>query len=405
MASLKFILKTQSEDKAGKSPLYIRMIQDRKTKFLSTGVKLQQNQWDQEAQKVRKNYPNSTRMNAILAQKIADACMMVLEEEKKNKNLTANEIKKALKGEDGVKFFPYKEKTFGRIQNTLSVHTMYNYNQLLKKFEDFVDNEDLLIKEIDVALIKEYINYLISERNNSGISVKTCMIPLAMIFNSAIADGLVDKNLYPFDKIKIKVKEFRRKFLTEDQFDSLKAYQKPQGRRGQLFQDMFVFAVSAGGLRFSDIASLRWSEINLSEGIIERKINKTGRKHRLKIGPNAVVVLSKYHNESIEKSSFVFPVVSTIKFDRATPEAQRKMICAANVLCNIHLRKIGADLEFPFNLHFHLSRHTFATFALNNGMRLEHVSKLMDHSKITTTQLYAKVMDEKLDKAVEQFIM
>ncbi|MBU8882373.1 hypothetical protein CBW16_10310 [Flavobacteriaceae bacterium JJC] len=405
MATLKFILKTQREDKAGHSPLYIRVIQNRKTKFISTGIKLKASQWDQDAQKVRKNYPNSTRMNVILAQKIADAGMMVLEEEKKTKNLTANEIKKALKGEDGLKFFPYKDKVFGRLENTLSVNTMYNYKQLLKKFSEFADNQELLMKEVDVALIKDYMNYLVSERKNSGISVKTCMIPLAMIYNSAIADGLVDKNLYPFDKIKIKIKEHKRKFLNVEQFEKFKNYDGQHGRRGRVFKDMFVFAVSAGGLRFSDIACLRWEEINLTEGIIERKINKTGRTHRLKIGTTAIEILKKYWNESNNKLSFVFPAVSVAKFDRASPEDRRKLIANANVLCNIHLRTIGKNLEFPFNLHFHLSRHTFATFALNNGMRIEYVSKLMDHTKISTTQIYAKVMNDELDKAVDEFVI
>lgn len=405
MASLKFILKTQREDKAGNSPLYIRVIQNRKTKFLSTGIKLKANQWDQDAQKVRKNYPNSTRLNAILAQKIADASMMVLDVEKKIKNLTANEIKKALKGEDDVKFFPYKDKAFSRLENTLSANTMFNYKYLVQKFGEFVNNDELLIKEIDVTLIKDYINYLVSEKKNSGTSVKTCMIPLSMLFNSAIAEGLIDKNLYPFDKVKIKIKEYKRKFLSVEQFEQLKNYSQIYGRKGQLFQDMFVFAVSAGGLRFSDIACLRWEEINFEEGIIERKINKTGRTHRLKFGSTAAEILAKYRSENIMSTSFVFPAFSSTKFDRANPEEKRRLIGAANVLCNVHLRKIGRNLNFPFSLHFHLSRHTFATFALNNGMRIEYVSKLMDHTKISTTQIYAKVMNEELDKAVDQYII
>jgi site-specific recombinase XerD len=71
---------------------------------------------------------------------------------------------------------------------------------------------------------------------------------------------------------------------------------------------------------------------------------------------------------------------------------------------NFHLRNIGKELGIPFNVSFHISRHTFATTALNNGMRIEHVSKLMDHTDIGTTQIYAKIISEELDKAVDQFI-
>jgi site-specific recombinase XerD len=73
-------------------------------------------------------------------------------------------------------------------------------------------------------------------------------------------------------------------------------------------------------------------------------------------------------------------------------------------LANWHLKKLGEKIKLPFDLSFHLSRHSFATNALNNGMRIEHVSKLMDHRDISTTQVYAKIISEELDKAVDNYI-
>jgi integrase/recombinase XerD len=61
-------------------------------------------------------------------------------------------------------------------------------------------------------------------------------------------------------------------------------------------------------------------------------------------------------------------------------------------------------MKLPFDLSFHLSRHSFTTNALNNGMRIDHVSKLMDHRDISTTQVYAKITSEELDKAVDSYI-
>ena len=73
MASVKLVLRQQQTDKAGHSPLYLRVIKDRKTKFITTGVKLLPTEWDEAKQKIKKNHPNSARMNAFLAQQIADA--------------------------------------------------------------------------------------------------------------------------------------------------------------------------------------------------------------------------------------------------------------------------------------------------------------------------------------------
>jgi integrase/recombinase XerD len=70
----------------------------------------------------------------------------------------------------------------------------------------------------------------------------------------------------------------------------------------------------------------------------------------------------------------------------------------------MHLKKMKKVLELPFNLSFHLSRNTFATRFLNNGMRIKHFSKHMDHSDIGITQVYAKNMNNELDNAVDKYI-
>ena len=100
MASIKLILRTNQEDKTGHSPLYIRVIKDSKTKFITTGLKLKLSEWDDAKQKVKKNHSNSARMNAFLAQKIADAEGLVADHERKRKNVSAKKLKEAIKGKD-----------------------------------------------------------------------------------------------------------------------------------------------------------------------------------------------------------------------------------------------------------------------------------------------------------------
>ena len=59
--------------------------------------------------------------------------------------------------------------------------------------------------------------------------------------------------------------------------------------------------------------------------------------------------------------------------------------------------------ETDKKIHFHTSRHTFATRALKKGMRIEYVSKLLGHSSIKTTQVYAKIVNKDLDDAMDEF--
>ena len=110
MASIKLILRTNKIDQSGHSPLYIRLIKDRKTKFVAVGVKLKESEWDDEKQRVKKNHPNSARMNASIAQKVADAEAQVADLERKVKSVSANKLKEAIKGKDIPNFFEYSTK-------------------------------------------------------------------------------------------------------------------------------------------------------------------------------------------------------------------------------------------------------------------------------------------------------
>ena len=97
MASVKFILRTQQPDKEGKCPLYIRLIQDRQSKFISTGLKVHPSQWDDDNKKVRKSFPNSARTNAMLMAKLAEASATIADSERKSKSVTARKLRKPLR--------------------------------------------------------------------------------------------------------------------------------------------------------------------------------------------------------------------------------------------------------------------------------------------------------------------
>ena len=118
----------------------------------------------------------------------------------------------------------------------------------------------------------------------------------------------------------------------------------------------------------------------------------------------ALDIIEKYKKENVSETDFIFPVIKSKELYLKNRDYRFDIKEKANSSINFQLGRIGKKLELPFSLSFHLSRHTFATNALNNGMRIEHVSKLMGHQDIRTTQVYAKILNEELDKAVDEFI-
>ena len=115
-------------------------------------------------------------------------------------------------------------------------------------------------------------------------------------------------------------------------------------------------------------------------------------------------IINKYKKENAEQDDFIFPVITNKELYLKNDEFRYTFIESANKAANFQLQRIAKKLEIPVKVTFHISRHTFATNALNNGMRIEHVSKLMDHRDISTTQVYAKIISEELDKAVDNYI-
>lgn len=404
MASIKLILRKNQVDSTGHCPLYIRIIKDRKTKFITAGVKLKENEWDELKQKVKKNHPNSARMNASLAQKIADAEAQVADLERKVKTVSIKKIKEAIKGKEVPNFFEYAYKRMEIIKSTVSFSTYKAYYAAIVKFEKWVGTRDVYFDDFSVTLLNDYKNYLSKELKNGLTTQRLSIIVLGTIFNQAIKEEVIPETMFPFKKLTLKTDNTKRLFLNKDKILDLTQLKLIEGKKANLWRDLFLFSIYAGGLRFSDVIEMQYKHYNKNEQRISKLIRKTGRPHQFKIGKVAIDILEKYCKEGADNEDYIFPVIEDQKGYEKSESLRYFYTAKYNKLANWHLKKLGEKMELPFKLSFHLSRHTFATNALNNGMRIEHVSKLMDHRDISTTQVYAKIISEELDKAVDNYI-
>jgi integrase/recombinase XerD len=214
--------------------------------------------------------------------------------------------------------------------------------------------------------------------------------------------------MYPFSKLTLTKSTAPRDFLKKEQISGLIDYPVKEGSLAELAKDMFVFSIYAGGLRFGDVVELQYKHFIAEESKIKKIINKTANRtkaeHKFKIGQVALDILEKYKKENADPSDFIFPIIKNKELYLKNREYRQTIKENATGSMNFQLNRIGKALKFDFSLSFHLSRHTFATNALNNGMRIEHVSKLMGHQDVRTTQIYAKILGEELDKAVDDYI-
>jgi integrase/recombinase XerD len=404
MSSIKIILRKNKIDKSGTAPLYLRVIKDRKTKFISLSLKLKIIEWDEDKQKVRKNHSNSARLNAYLAQKVADAKGEIADLERRNKSTSVRKLKEAIKGKPLINFFDYSDKLCEKRKDTLAYSTYSNYKTYLKKFETYIGHRELMFEDITVTTLKDYASYCSSKLGNNNTTINFSLKIMKIMFREAQREDLIPLDLFPFSKFTVKKERSTRNFLTSEQFEDFIELEVSNKGKGQIIKDMFIFSVFAGGLRFGDMLELKWENYDKKNSKITKKIRKTGRQHSVRIGQKAIDILESYQQQEQKAEDIIFPFAEINK-DFFEDKVYRSLITSrATALSCMHLKKMGKTLELPFNLSFHLSRHTFATRALNNGMRIEHVSKLMDHSDIGITQVYAKIMSNELDNAVDKYI-
>ena len=227
---------------------------------------------------------------------------------------------------------------------------------------------------------------------------------LAIMFKQAIKEDIIPEYMYPISKLTLKKETGKRLFLNKEQIEAMINYKVTEGTKGDIYREMFIFSIYAGGLRFSDALEIQNLHFNEEEQRVKKVIRKTGRLHQFKIGKVALDIIKKYQKPNPQPDDFIFPIVTNRDMFLKNDEYRYEITQKTNKAANFQIQRISKALDFPIHVSFHLSRHSFATNALNNGMRIEHVSKLMDHQDIRTTQVYAKILGEELDKAVDNYI-
>jgi site-specific recombinase XerD len=173
-----------------------------------------------------------------------------------------------------------------------------------------------------------------------------------------------------------------RGFLNESELKSLET-KKLTANRLEYVRDLFVFSCYTG-LAYIDVMQLSTGNILLGtdqEYWIFTKRKKTENTVRIPILPKAFMLIEKYKcNPKSVSADKIFPPISNQKI-------------------NDYLKEIATLCCINKNLTFHIARHTFATtVTLTNGVPIESVSKMLGHSKLSTTQVYARVIEQKLSQ-------
>ncbi len=378
---------------------------------------------------IRASVPDSARFNKLLLTKVNKVDAGLNEYNQKfpgqiNEDIIAaflddKPITRKDKGED---FAAYVEKRlaidynlnkigYSRYQNGKSAMNIFR-QFLLMTGKGTYKPDAIYIGEISVELIDKYIKWRREFKNNSDQTINHALTPILKACDSACTAGYIDREVNADlqdmriqEKASLEVegeKEFDGNYLTKEQLQKLvEFYEKDTEPRRKEYIEMFLFAFHACGLRIVDVMTLQWGHINFEKRELNKVLVKTNHRHKIPLTDPALRILHKWQAMGLRKK-YVFDLVKD-ELSLNNAEALYKARNTATKCVNQAMNVIGQKLEIPFTLSFHSSRHTFAVLALNDGLSMTVISRLLGHGSTDVTEkVYAKFLPQTLTAEVER---
>lgn len=373
-----------------KLDIHVRITVDKKCTDISIKRDILVCDWDILRIRARETHENLILLNSYLDDVRAEILNAHKQLHSERKLITAKAIKLRYLGEDELRMglmdvVKYHNTNMAQSLKPGTMKNYYSTEKYLKSFLlDHFKTDDIFLIQLNYRFIVDFERYIRNYRPKK--QRKTCSNNGAMkhlerlmkIANLAVRMEWLDKD--PFHNFKLKFDKSERDYLTERELDLLEETTFTQTGHERV-KDMFLFSCYTG-LSYIDLKELRSDQLVL--GIdghhwIYTKRAKTNEAVKIPLLPKAWEIVEKYAGEKErEVTGRLLPVYSNQKTNKYL-----KTIAEA---CGIHK-----------NVTFHVARHTFATtVTLSHGVPIETVSKLLGHTQLRTTQIYARVLQKKV---------
>lgn len=269
-------------------------------------------------------------------------------------------------------------------QKGYSLHTILNYDNDLKAFLSFLQQEGISVyKEIDYKMIRNYLNYL-DKKNFSKTTIARHISSLRSFYKYLLKEEIVSKNPMLFIS-NPKLDKKLPKFLYEGEVEKLLSLPKldnPKGIREALLLE-FLYST---GVRVSELCSIQKKDISFSEKSV-KVLGKGNKERYVYFGKPLAELLKLYLEESrpyFEKARNDYLFLN----DSGNQLQDRRVRAIIDDL----LKRSCAD----FHISPHTLRHSFATHMLNHGADLKTVQEILGHEDLSTTQIYTHISNERL---------
>jgi site-specific recombinase XerD len=382
-----FYLRMDKQNANGESLIYAKIRLNSQKAEISTKRYIEPIHWDTKKYEAKKTHHSYKKLNEHLLVVKNKLYYCYTELLQLNKTISAQRIKDLYLGNVSKTISTIVQVStlhINEMEQFLGKSTFYgnykNYKTTHKYILEFIPNvynkKDLPLDEINYSFIKKFEYYLQTEKTCTQNGTMKQMQRLKKVLNWAIKNEYLTEN--PFKNYTISFKKYDRGYLTLEEITKIEKL-TDLTKKLKYTKDFFVFQLYTG-LAYSDMLDLKTDDIvkgiDSEYWIIKNRV-KTDTKITVPLLPLTLDIIFRYADLSISEKT-VFPSISNQKINK-------------------NLKELGALAKIKQPLSTHLARHSAATTIwLQNGISIEVVSKMLGHTKISTTQVYGRIVEEKI---------
>ena len=372
--SISLIIRKYKKRQDGDCPIYYLVLFNGKQIKIPTGKYVFEKDWDNSKRRIK----SSISISNNLSGRITDFNSFVSQMELAHKSITSETIKDFFKGADTNDFYAFYEKYITRRKKEFRSATYDKYVTTLKILKEY--KPTLSFSEINYKFVVGFDTYLKNTRNNNGGEFNRHKNLKTVILEALKQDYSLEN---PYKLFTQKYKTPLTPFITLDEVRKLEdiEFEKENSILEEV-RDMFVFSCYSG-LRFSDVITLKWIDLDFENSTINKLQVKTKKIVNPPLCQKTIEIAKKY-NYRKQECEFIFNAISNQK-------------------TNTNLKKLAVKAGITKRLTFHVSRHSCASNLAENNVNLVTIRDFLGHANIKETQRYAKVTTNVLLKAVSIF--
>ncbi|WP_062052983.1 site-specific integrase [Aquimarina longa] len=385
-----FYLKKNAPKKDGSIPVMGRITINGKITQFSTKISIDAKKWDISHNRLKGKSKEANEINQKLDAirvRINDCYNRILNQ---NGYVSAIKVKNAFLGITTdekmllVVFQKYLDDFYTKVGKTKAkgswAYFRFSFQHVKTFLKEKHNLKDIPFRELEEDFITDFEHYLIFDKKLHTNTIANYLKTLKRVVMIAVDKGWIVVS--PFARHRVKKVKTNRAFLTKEelkQFGSVTVRTKNE----ELVRDLFVFCCFTG-LSYVDLKNLTFDEIqrfwDKSLWIIKKR-QKSKVKFSVRLLDTPLQIMKKY--KGLGNDNLVFNVPS-------------------HSSCITHLKTISELAGITKHVTFHVSRHTCATLFLSNNVPIESVSKMLGHTNIRTTQIYARITNKKISEDMER---